>query len=190
MKTISMELTKSGNSEDAMFIKKMEYLLTVVQDLSTVSNLEQIQIIVRKAAYELTDCDGAIFVLIEGEECFYIDEDAISPLYKGQRFPLKTCISGEMIQNSQSVIIEDIYTDGRIPYASFRPSFLRSMVLVPIRRGAPLGAIGNYWAEIHKTTDQELILLQALADSTSIAMKNVHLHAALSKLGKENDIRI
>ena len=38
-------------------------------------------------------------------------EDAIEPLWKGQRFPLGQCISGWAMLNKRSVAIEDIYVD-------------------------------------------------------------------------------
>src|SRR5262249_27351111 len=50
--------------------------------------------IVRSAARELTGADGATFVLREGDLCYYADEDAIAPLWKGRRFPASACISG------------------------------------------------------------------------------------------------
>jgi putative two-component system response regulator len=43
----------------------------------------------------------------------------------------------------------------------------------------PLGAIGNYWATPHRATPEELELLQALADSTAVAMENVRFYEQL-----------
>lgn len=40
----------------------------------------------------------------------------------------------------------------------------------------PIGAIGNYWATPHQAGETELRLLQALADSTSVALENVRLY--------------
>jgi signal transduction histidine kinase len=53
--------------------------------------------------------------------------------------------------------------------------------MVPIRRQAPIGAIGNYWSRPHRADAAELALLQALADSTAIAMENVAVHAELER---------
>ena len=57
--------------------------------------------------------------------------------------------------------------------------------MVPIRPSAPMGAIGNYWAQRHLPTERELNLLQALADSTSTAMENVALYAELEARVKD-----
>ena len=111
----------------------------------------------------------------------YADEDAIGPLWKGKRFPMTACISGWAMLNKQAAVIEDIYSDPRIPVEAYRPTFVKSLAVVPIRTAAPVGAIGNYWATRHKASPRELKLLQALADSTSIAMENVQLYSELER---------
>ncbi|HVP31663.1 MAG TPA: ATP-binding protein [Myxococcota bacterium] len=159
----------------------MEWLLQVVQKLSLAHSLEEVTAIVRSAARELTGADGATFVLRDGDRCYYVDEDAIEPLWKGRRFPMSACISGWAMRNRQAVAIEDIYADPRIPVDAYRPTFVKSLAMVPIRSEEPIGAIGNYWAKPHAATAEELRLLQALAHSTSIALANVELYTSLEQ---------
>ena len=154
-------------------------LVSVIQRLSLARSLPEIQAIVRTAARRITGADGATFVLSEDGQCYYADEDAISPLWKGQRFPQELCMSGWVMRHRQAAVIADIYTDPRIPQDVYRPTFVRSMAMVPIRRLDPLGAIGNYWAKPHRATPHELELLQALADSTAVAMENVRFYEQL-----------
>ncbi|MDD0842691.1 GGDEF domain-containing protein [Pseudomonas sp. Gutcm_11s] len=156
-------------------------LIRVVQELSMAKDVDRVAEIVRSAARELTGADGATFVLRDGQQCFYRDEDAISPLWKGQRFPLSACISGWAMLNRRSTVIPDIYADSRIPHAAYRPTFVKSLVMVPIRTLEPIGAIGTYWATPHEASEQQVMLLQALADSTSIAMENVQVYAELER---------
>ncbi|MHB1567623.1 MAG: HD-GYP domain-containing protein [Solirubrobacteraceae bacterium] len=160
-------------------------LIEVVQRLSLTRSLPEVQEIVRSAARRLTGADGATFVLRDGEQCYYADEDAISPLWKGQRFPLEACISGWSMLHRRPAIIEDIYADARIPHVAYRPTFVKSLVMVPIRRLAPLGAIGNYWARPHLPTEREVELLQALADSTAVAMENARVYQELDEARTE-----
>jgi len=47
--------------------------------------------------------------------------------------------------------------------------------MMPILTLAPVGAIGVYWARPHRATTEEVELLAALADSTSVAMESVEL---------------
>ncbi len=154
-------------------------LIAVVQRLSLARSVPEIQAIVRRAARRLTGADGATFVLRDGDHCFYADEDAIAPLWKGQRFPAEQCASGWVMRHRRPLAIPDIYLDDRIPHDAYRPTFVRSMAMVPIRRLDPLGAIGNYWATRHRPTEEEIELLQALADSTAVAMENVRFVAEL-----------
>ncbi|CAN5552248.1 hypothetical protein BH09ACT7_BH09ACT7_10590 [soil metagenome] len=113
--------------------------------------------------------------------CYYADEDSIAPLWKGMRFPMEICISGWAMLNREAAVIPDIYLDARIPHAAYRPTFVKSLVIVPIRRLDPVGAIGNYWGEERQLTEHEVSLLQALADWTSIAMENVRVYAELEE---------
>lgn len=163
----------------------MLLLVDVVQKLSLVRGLDEIVNIVRKAARQLTGCDGATFVLRDGPYCYYVDEDAIAPLWKGQRFPLQTCISGWAMLHGKSAIIPDIYQDPRIPHAAYRPTFVKSLAMVPIRSYAPIGAIGNYWATEHECTPQEQMLLEALANTTAVAMENVEVYQNLERQVRE-----
>ncbi len=165
----------------AKYLLGMERLMRAVQELSLARELEQVQKIVRTTARELAGSDGSTFVLRDNEQCFYADEDAIEPLWKGSRFPLSACISGWAMLNKESAIIEDIYADDRIPHEAYRPTFVKSLAMVPIRSLDPIGAIGNYWADGHLATADEIKLLQALADATSIAMENIAVYGELER---------
>jgi signal transduction histidine kinase len=161
--------------------RRLGRLLTAVQELSLARSLDDVMAIVRTAARELTGADGATFVLRDEDRCYYADEDAIEPLWKGQRFPMSICISGWAMLNKQPVVIEDIYADPRIPAAAYRPTFVKSLAMVPIRTADPIGAIGNYWASHHRPSDEDLELLQSLANSTSVAIENVYLYRDLEQ---------
>lgn len=161
--------------------RNLECLVRAVQELSLARDLDRIAEIVRSAARELVNADGATFVLRDDDRCFYKDEDAISPLWKGLRFPIESCISGWAMINCEPVVVEDIYRDPRIPHDAYRPTFVKSLVMVPIRRLSPVGAIGTYWAHQRRAGEREVALLQALADSTSVAMENVQLYRELEQ---------
>ncbi|MGB8600983.1 MAG: ATP-binding protein [Rhizomicrobium sp.] len=166
-------------SLEVSYTEAMEHLVDVVQLLSQARTLDAVVQIVRRAARELTGADGATFVLRDNGQCYYVEENAISPLWKGKRFPLNVCISGWVMQNAQAVVIDDIYADPRIPADVYRPTFVKSLAMVPVRRKEPVAAIGNYWATHHHPTDHEVAILQALADTTSVALENTQLYADL-----------
>lgn len=167
-----------------MDIDKLKLLVNTVQELSLARNVETITDIVRKAARKLTGADGATFVLKDNNMCFYVDEDAIEPLWKGQKFPMSACISGWSMINKKWAIINDIYLDERIPIEAYKPTFVKSLAMVPIRTIDPIGAIGNYWANKHSPTEEEMVMLQSLADITSVSIENVYAYNELKEQNK------
>jgi signal transduction histidine kinase len=156
-------------------------LIETVQALSSALSVDEIRTIAGSAARRLVGSDGATFVLRAGDECWYADEDAISPLWKGQRFPMSACISGWAMLNREAVSITDIYADDRIPHDAYRPTFVKSLTMVPIRRSDPIGAIGNYWATEHECDAAELEVLQALADSVAVALERARVYEELEE---------
>jgi diguanylate cyclase (GGDEF)-like protein len=161
-------------------------LAEATQDLSHAATMHDVQRVVRTAARRLTAADGATLVLRDGEECLYVDEDAIEPLWKGQRFPLSTCISGWSMINGEPAAIEDIYADDRIPHNAYSATFVKSLLMVPIVAREPIGAIGLYWARHHLATESQIALIRALAGSTAVALEHVRMGEQLTRSAQEN----
>jgi signal transduction histidine kinase/ActR/RegA family two-component response regulator len=153
----------------------IDALLTAVTELSFARDLPSITATVRRAARHLTGADGVTFVLRDGDDCYYADEDAIAPLWKGRRFPMSACISGWVMRHRGSVAIDDIYQDPRIPHDAYRPTFVKSLLMVPVRIEDPIAAIGAYWARTHAPTDAQRNVLETLARAASLALTNVQL---------------
>lgn len=163
-------------------------ITTAVEALSGASGLSQITGIVAEAARRLTNSDGAAFVLRENDKCFYVDEVAISPLWKGSRFPLEACISGWCMTNREVVSIKDVYKDARLPQDAYRPTFVKSLCMIPIRTASPLGAIGNYWSYEYEPLPEEIQHLQILANCASVAIENYELKQAIDQRDEEKNI--
>jgi len=161
--------------------ERLSFLVEAIQELSTSATLEGIMKIVMDTARRLLNADGATFVLREGDHCYYADENAVGPLWKGQRLPMDKCISGWVMQNAQAVIIEDVYADDLNHHEMYRSTFVRSLAIAPIRLNNPLGAIGAYWSTIFAPSTAELQLLQTLADAAAKAVENVQLIEGLER---------
>lgn len=170
--------------------QSLQLLVSTVQELSLARDLDTVMKIVRTVARKLTGADGATFVLKDGNNCFYADEDAIAPLWKGSRFPLNACVSGWAMINRQAIAIDDIYEDNRIPAEAYKPTFVKSLTMVPIRTMDPIGAIGNYWATYHRPSSNEIWLLQSLADITAVTMENVKVYNELEQRVKERTAQL
>jgi len=167
------------STPEAIQLESYERLVGVLRELSFARSVPAVMATVRRAARELTGAEGAAFVLREGDSCHYADEDAIGPLWKGLKFPMTGCLAGWAMKHRQPAVVEDIFTDSRVPRALYEPTFVRSEVTVPIRAMAPIGAIGTYWSRQRLPQPHEVKLLQALADATATAVENVQLYEAL-----------
>jgi two-component system CheB/CheR fusion protein len=135
--------------------------------------------------------DGVTFVLREGDNVYYAEENAIGPLWKGRRFPATQCISGWVMLNGRAAVIENIYEDERIPIDAYRPTFVKSLAMMPVRSSDPIGAIGAYWAVHHKASRAEIETLQWIADATALSMQNAQLYSDLERaVEREHAARI
>ena len=143
--------------------------------LSFARTLDQIGEVIRERLRGMVGADGIAFILRDEDRCHYFDEDAVGPLWKGQKFPMTNCVSGWAMLNRQSVVIEDIYADSRVPHEAYRPTFVKSLAMVPIRPESPLGAIGAYWSINRRASDEELALMQTIVNATALAIENARL---------------
>jgi signal transduction histidine kinase len=164
-----------------------DVLTHTVAQLSAADSLERVTEVVSGAVRTLLRAEGATFVLREDGNCFYADEDAIEPLWKGRRFPLESCVSGWAMLHREAVVIPDIYVDARVPWDAYRPTFVKSLCMAPIRASDPVGALGAYWSEQHQPTRQEIRQLQVLANSTAVALENLELRGAIVRRIDERD---
>lgn len=168
-------------------------LVATVRRLAIARSMPEVMHITTQAARTLLLADGITFVLREGDFCYYAEEDAISPLWKGQRFPMSACISGWCMLEAKPAVIPDIYKDDRIPKDAYRPTFVRSLAMVPVRQEAPIAAMGAYWSRVKNPTPAEIELLQTIANAAALAIAFVELQrqyaaAAAHSLVRDGDV--
>ncbi|HVZ99517.1 MAG TPA: GAF domain-containing protein [Caulobacterales bacterium] len=157
----------------AQTARPIDLLMDVMERVARAETELGVAAAVRSAARQMVGADGATVVFRRGERVAYVDEDAIGPLWKGQDFPIEACISGWAILNKQTVAIENIYDDPRIPSVAYKPTFVNSLAMAPVRPEDPIAAIGAYWAEPHRPTAEEVHALETIARATAIGLENV-----------------
>jgi len=163
----------------------MSLLIEAVERLAGADSETDVAAIVRTAARKLTGADGVSVVIRRGDRVAYIDEDAVGPLWKGQDFPIEACISGWAMLHGETVVIEDIYQDARIPVAAYRPTFVKSLVMAPVRPDNPIASIGAYWAEMRRASDEEIHALETIARAAAVALENARLRTSLRQALEE-----
>jgi two-component system sensor histidine kinase/response regulator len=161
--------------------ERLRRLAGAVEGIAGVRDLAGLAGIVCAAARRLTGADGACLVLRDGETCRYVGEDAIGPLWAGRRFPLDASAAGWVIRHAAPLTLDDVADDPRVPPDLYEGTFVRGLCVVPVGRTQPLGAIGCYWAEPHRTRDEAVDLAQALADATAVGLANLDLIARLTE---------
>ena len=162
-------------------------LVGAVEGLSAARTAKDVAAVVLSVARRTCGADGVSIVLRDGDECYYLDEDAIGPLWKGRRFPMQACISGWAMLNRQTAVVPDIFADERTPHDAYRPTFVRSLVMTPVRPEDPIAAIGAYWAEIRQFSSGEIAHLETMARATATALENVRLINSLKDALAQRD---
>ncbi len=167
-----------GAAEDTALLTLVE----TIESLAGARTVEQVAAVIRSSARRITGADGIAFVLRDNEQCWYLDEDAIGPLWKGRRFALTECISGWAMLNGETAVIPDIYLDDRIPRDAYRPTFVKSLVMTPVRSSEEaIAAIGAYWAVTRQPTPEEIMKLQVMARATAAALESARMYASLNE---------
>lgn len=150
-------------------------LLAAIERLAGARSQDDVVAMLRDAAREAVDADGICVVLRDGANVVYVAEDAISPLFQGQRFVLEECISGLSMRDRENIVIADVLADPRAPRGAYEPTFVRSMAMAPIGEPEAVAALGAYWREPVAPAPDAVSRLEALARAASTALTNVRL---------------
>ena len=160
----------------AWYAAAMEQLVPVVEALSHARTIDAVAGLVTDFARDIAGSDGATFILRDGDMGECVAESAENPQWTGRRFPLDDGVTGRVILGGEPIVIPDINDHPWIKAGSYDPGIITSLAIVPIRRSAPIGAVCIYWnTRPHAPSDEELAVLRAMADLTSVAWENVRL---------------
>lgn len=161
--------------------KRWRLLSVATRRLGEAGSLDGILEILRISARAILRCDGVAVVRREDDMVHYVGEDAIAPLWSGQRFPIETCISGIAMLERQMIVIPDIRLDPRVPLNAYLSTFVASMAMAPIGHGQPVASIGAYWRSTAPIEEDALTLLHMLAKGASAQLERI----ADEKLGSK-----
>lgn len=157
------------NSEDKVLHallderRSWEAITALFDRLANVDDITEMSRIVVQATRQLVGAQGATFVIREEDQCYYLDEDAVGPLWRGMKFPLTACIAGWCMLSGRSVGVPDISADDRIPHDVYETTFVKSLIMAPVSEHEPIAAMGVYWSEIKEHTAQTVQIVEAIA---------------------------
>ncbi|KPB35300.1 Two-component sensor histidine kinase [Pseudomonas syringae pv. maculicola] len=160
---------------------RLSHVLSASERLTCAASVEEVVAVLRDTARAAVGAEG-IAVVIENEgRCSYVAEDAVSPLWQGQSFLIDHCVSGWTMRHGETVAIRDVWLDPRIPQDAYAPTFVRSLVMVPIGRPVPFSALGAYWSDVRDHDPDTIKLLESLARLATIAIENARLTQARNR---------
>lgn len=142
-----------------------------LERMSSAQTLHEIYETIRTSVRRHTGSDGIALILREGDLCYYVEEDAIGPLWKGRKFSMAACISGWCMLHRQIVSIADITVDPRIPQDLYTETFVRSLVMVPIGTEQSIAALGSYWRTHYLASPEQIAMLSLFGQATGAALE-------------------
>ena len=152
---------------DVTTLARWSRLGELMRMLNSAESIDEAVQTIRISARAIAGADGITIVLREGDRVHYVAEDAIGPLWTGQRFPADSCISGIAMMTRAPVIIPNVFLDPRVPHDAYRPTFVNSMAMFPVGVGEPVAAIGAYWSRPGEIESETIDLLATLARSAA-----------------------
>lgn len=152
-----------------------EQLLTIIETQTDVArlgpDLAAVMALVTERAQQLTDADGAVIELAEGDEMVYRAASGSGQSQLGLRLARSTSLSGLSVASNEVLLCSDSEQDQRVDLAACRKVGVRSMIVVPLRhQHEVVGVLKVLCREPGHFTPDHGRLLGMLADLIAAAM--------------------
>jgi len=124
-----------------------------------------------RVAVRLTQAEGAVVELMEGEEIVYRSASGIAEAQLGLRMPLANSLSGYCALHQTHAVCNDSETDDRVNREACRKVGLRAMVIVPLSSGGRTPAVMKLvWAGPRQFDQNEVEIAQLMANMMAALM--------------------
>jgi diguanylate cyclase (GGDEF)-like protein len=169
-------------------------LAAAMADLACCRTDAEVLTVLARSARRLAGADLATVALRDGASCHYAVEEGTMTFGSTRRVALAASTSGRAMLQARTLVVGDV-DDGPPAGAVERAIAARSLVVAPIRVADPFGAVGVYWDEAYQGGREVAELLEALAESTVVALGNLAdrsrleetLHRHSSELQQANE---
>jgi signal transduction histidine kinase/CheY-like chemotaxis protein len=181
---LQWELTQHERTEKALQHRNRELSLLnqVGQMFSSSLELKHVLKTALLEIQRLLDVISASFWLIEANTGELVCMQVIGPGSENLmncRLNLGQGITGWAVQNDESVIVSDTWTDERhLRYIDVQTGFtVRSMISIPLRvKGKVIGVLNLVDARVGHFTQEDLQFLEPIAAEAAIAIENARLY--------------
>lgn len=183
---------EATNQELKTHLHELSALFQLNQTMTSTLDLNVLLDRILQVLGELLECDEMVLLLynpgaeeLEVRKSIGIDPAAIRDV----TFSLEEGITGAAARAQQLLYVPDVAADGRSLSYKSNISGTRSMVSTPLLVKGKLGGVLN----LHKTesnafTENELKLIQAIANQTAIALENARLYEQARNLSNTDEL--
>lgn len=174
--------------------RQLETLSQVSQAVASSSYLQEVlDLIVTVTAEVMGSKICSLMLLDEGKgELAIAATQSLSPGYRGKpNLKANQGISGLALAKKQPVSVFDVTQDERYLHREIaRQEGLRSLLSVPILvKGRAIGVLNSYTCQEHRFREDEVKLLQSVAQQAGIAIENVRLKEKASAMEEALETR-
>jgi PAS domain S-box-containing protein len=136
--------------------------------LAAITDLERVMALVVDRTPEVTNGDGAVIELVEGDQLVYRAASGVARPHLGLRLPFAGSLSGLAVTEKSIKRCDDTENDARVDGAACRAIGIRSMVIAPLLEGdVAVGALKTFSTRPNAFGDLDLYALQLLAGMAS-----------------------
>ncbi|XDD53697.1 diguanylate cyclase [Leptospira sp. WS4.C2] len=133
-------------------------------------------------AKEITDSEGAVFELVEGEDLVYRAASGSAEKQIGLRIPMKGSFSGLSLQSKTSLYCVDSEEDNRVNREACRVVGLRSMIVLPLYFDSEiLGVLKVHSSKIGFYSPNDAYVLNMLSGTLAAILHNAYRWAEREK---------
>ncbi len=159
---------------------QFDSLVKVSQSITSERYLDEIlNLIVVVTAEMLNSKICSVMLLDEkGVDLSIKATQSLSPEYKSKpNIKVENSLTGEVIKTKKPAIVYDVRSEAKYAYRDLAAKEgLTSMVAVPmIVKDKAIGVINVYTKQMHKFTDEEINVLQMIANQAAVAVENTKL---------------
>jgi PAS domain S-box-containing protein len=172
----SRDVTERRHAEEELrrTAEHLRELVAAQQEFATAGlNLERLMESIAARAHTLTQADGGVVELLEGDEMVYRAVSGSMQPHLGLRLRVDGSLSGLSVRTGQVLRCDDAETDPRVALAATRRVGVRSMLVVPlVAEGRRLGVLKVVASRPHAFGEAASYTLSLLAGVMSAAMRD------------------
>jgi two-component sensor histidine kinase len=140
-------------------------------------------------AHKTCQADSVSIVLSDGEQFHYAVGNKSDSISLSIRSKVITRMSAWAIESAHTGVVPDVYQDDRTRSHTNGPTFPRSLVVVPVGGQKPFAAVTCAWSMEHWPAATEVLVLEALARATALALTYRRNQSDVSQEDKPDSVQ-